>query len=302
MPAPEMRTVAMPDGQALSVWHWPRKPGRPLVHWAHATGFHARTYTPLLEQLAEIANVIAWDMRGHGASGEVRAHPLTPPRPLSWSLYYRDLCALIDTQTAPIWLAGHSIGATASAMAATRRPEAVRGVLLVEPVLLDRRERLYLAASKAIGQAHRVPLAAGALRRRAVFPDRAAAFENYRRKKAFSTWPDTWLEAYVEHGFIDTDEGVRLACDPSWECATFAATEHKPWSTLRHLTCPVVALAAERASTFPPSAQHRLQRLLSAAEIQGVAGTTHFLPMEQPQAVLDGLSALLSDSDTAVHI
>lgn len=277
------------DGQEIIVWQWPQQRGRPTLHWAHATGFHGRTYRPLLDELAEDYNVLAWDMRGHGVSA--RAGRLDRFR--GWPTYYDDLCALIASSDEPIWLAGHSIGATTSIMAAARLPERVSGLILAEPVILARWHSLQLGAAKRLKQSHRFGLAAGAIRRRPYFASHGEVIERYRGRGAFRSWPTPWLEAYVEHGFVNDGAGVRLACAPEWESATFAHTEHNAWPSIRKLRCPVIAMGASHASTFAPTSRQRLKALLPSAEVSTVANSSHFLPMEHPQAVVDAVHRLL---------
>lgn len=277
------------DGQQITVWRWPHRHGRPTLHWAHATGFHGRTYHPLLDTLAEDFNVLAWDMRGHGASAAAG----TLDRFRGWRTYYDDLCALVVSHGEPIWLAGHSIGATTSIMAAARLPTLVQGLVLAEPVILDRVQALQLRAAKLLRQSHRFGLAAGAARRRPHFASRAEAVEKYRGRGGFRSWPAPWLDAYVEHGFVDDETGVRLACAPAWESATFTHTEHNAWPGIRKLRCPVIALGASDASTFAPAARLRLKALLPAAEVITVTNTTHFLPMECPEEVENAVRRLL---------
>ena len=58
------------------------------------------------------------------------------------------------------------------------------------------------------------------------------------------------------------------------------------------LRCPVIALAAERGSTFSPKAQKRLKALLPSADVRVLEGTTHFLPLEQKDTVRDAILQL----------
>ena len=111
---PERDQFQAPDGAEIALWRWPQSKARPTVHWAHATGFHGRLYRPLLDELATDVNVLAWDMRGHGASAG--AANFSTFR--GWETYYRDMIALLESLDEPVWLAGHSIGATTSIMAA----------------------------------------------------------------------------------------------------------------------------------------------------------------------------------------
>ena len=285
---PERDEFRATDGADIALWRWPQSKARPTLHWAHATGFHGRLYHPLLDELATDVNVLAWDMRGHGAS--VGAANLSTFR--GWETYYRDLIALLECLDEPVWLAGHSIGATTSIMAAARRPDKVLGLILAEPVIMDPVQGLKLGLAKLLRQSHRLSLAAGAARRRRVFDSHTAALDNYRGRGGFKTWPEAWLEAYVQHAFVPQGDQVQLACAPEWESTTFAHTEHNPWPGIRQLRCPVIALAAERGSTFSPKAQKRLKALLPSADVRVLEGTTHFLPMEQKDIVRDAILQL----------
>ena len=285
---PERDEFRATDGADIALWRWPQSKARPTLHWAHATGFHGRLYHPLLDELATDVNVLAWDMRGHGAS--VGAANLSTFR--GWEIYYRDLIALLECLDEPVWLAGHSIGATTSIMAAARRPDKVLGLILAEPVIMDPMQGLKLWLTKLLRQSQRLSLAAGAARRRRVFQSHAAALENYRGRGGFKTWPEAWLNAYVQHAFVPQGDQVQLACAPEWESTTFAHTEHNPWPGIRQLRCPVIALAAERGSTFSPKAQKRLKALLPSADVRVLEGTTHFLPMEQKDIVRDAILQL----------
>ena len=88
------------DHAALVLWRSPPLTSRPTIHWAHATGFSALTYLPILNALAEEMNVTAWDMRGHGLSSESGMKDSFS----GWETYYRDMVAMLDASPEPIWL------------------------------------------------------------------------------------------------------------------------------------------------------------------------------------------------------
>lgn len=290
--SPARDTLHAPDGASITVWRWPHMSGRPALHWAHGTGLHARVYTSLLNRLSEFANVSAWDMRGHGdshGSGRLDSYR-------GWETYYQDLEALLDRADAPIWLAGHSIGAMCCIALASRRPEQVLGLLIVDPVVMSRWQALALPVAQRINQVPRKQRIAVAARRRRDYDSRAAALESYRGRGTFRTWPQGCLELYVEHGFMDKDDGgVRLAAAPEWESATFAG-EHDPWPNIRRLGQwgrPVTVLAADTETTFPHRNRSRFARLAPQAKIQSVPGTTHSLPVERPDCVSEAAATLL---------
>ncbi len=264
------------------------------LHFAHATGFHAHTYTPLFSQLNDIP-IAAWDMRGHGASaaaGDLR-------RFKSWQLYVRDLTAWLEQQDSPVWLAGHSVGATVSAEVAARNPEKVRGLILIEPVFMSRKLGWMLRAGRLTRRRSHNPLAVGALRRRNRFASRDKIYRAYRGRGAFKTWSEEWLQAYVEHAFRTEDGALMLCCDPRWESRSFELTLANPWESVRKLTVPThVFLGATEHSTTNADARRTLQALCPQAQVEEWPEATHFLPMEHTAEVAARIRALMDGSSS----
>src|SRR5262249_50194809 len=102
----------------------------------HANGFNAITYQSLLEPLGRQAHVAAVDLRGHGRS----KLPARPSSMRSWNRYREDVIQSLE-KIAPegAVLGGHSMGGTVALLVAAKRPDLVRGLVLADPVLLQRR-------------------------------------------------------------------------------------------------------------------------------------------------------------------
>lgn len=245
--------------------------GRPLdALLLHANGFNARTYRSLIEPLDDL-HVLAVDHRGHGRS----TLPAEPAGRTDWWDVARDLIALLDRLDAPpVVLIGHSMGGTASLLAAAERPERVRGLVLLDPVIQPPERR---------GEGH-AGLAEGALKRRSDFPSRDAALAAYRGRGAFRTWPEAPLADYVADGFRDRAGGVTLACTGAWEASSYMAQDHDSWGALTRLSCPAAILRAGTGSTCALDASPR-----DGITVETVPGTTHFLPFEVPERVRDAI-------------
>jgi len=272
-------------------------PDRPVdLVFLHANGFHAHLYAALLEPLAQGLRILAPDLRGFGRT----TLPADPAQLRSWNTFRDDLLALLDAVEArDVVLAGHSMGATASLLAAAEAPDRVRAVVLIEPVIMP--STFYVAMNfeptrRAV--AARFPLSRDALRRRARFNDRDAAFAAYLGRGAFRTWPDDTLRAYVDEGLVDEavegEGGVRLRCDPAWEAAAFGAQANAPWRALARLRAPLFVRAGDKGSTFPPVAERLLRWRKRSVDMARITGATHFLPQEQPETVRDVLRAALA--------
>ena len=258
----------------------------PDMIFVHANGFNALTYRSLLEPLARAAHILAPDLRGHGLS----TLSARPGWRRSWRDLRDDLVALIDAvEGPPMVLAGHSMGAVVALLAAGERPDRVRAVVMLDPVILPRPAALAMSLPLIGRGARRYPLVKNALRRRARFQSRRAAMEAYRGRGAFRGWPDAVLVDYVADGFRDVEDGVELNCAPEWEASNYAAQGCDPWPVLRGLDRPLTILKAEHGSTCSLGPNQ-----ITGVDVSTVAGGTHFFPMLEPDLTRAALSAALA--------
>jgi pimeloyl-ACP methyl ester carboxylesterase len=254
----------------------------PDLVFLHANGFNARAYRTILAPLADDLRIITPDQRGHGATTLATDRPRT-----SWLDLRDDLLAFLDAMGIErVALAGHSMGGTASLLAAAEAPSLVRALALFDPVIRPPGP-IPAGSSEAMLDS---PMIAGAIRRRRSFPSRAAAVEGYRGRGAFRTWTEAMLADYVEAGFHDTPDGaVELACTPEWEVSNYVNQGHDSWSAFERSVCPIRILRAETES--PGRIDGHTDTLTASGRIRidTIPGTTHFLPMERPELVREAI-------------
>lgn len=223
------------------------------------------------------------DQRGHGFS----TLAADPQGRLDWLDFRDDLIALgraLEVEGAI--LAGHSMGATVSLLAAAEAPRLARRLALFDPVVFP------VQALAAAGGGDRSGLVAGAARRRSVFPSREAAVEAYVGRGAFASWPRQMIADYVAGGVVDTADGtVRLACDPVFEAALYAFQAHDSWGAFERARMPIDIWRAERDSTFRLGEHEAELAARPDVSIHTVAGGTHFFPMERPEVARAALRA-----------
>ncbi len=247
----------------------------------HATGFCKETWDPVVEELrgAGVGNpVVAVDQRGHGDTTR-------PAVPFDWWDLGRDAGEVAAALGAPLALGiGHSSGGAALIMAELLAPGTFAALLLVEPIVFP--------GPYVVHDPH--PLSEGALRRRASFASPAEALANFRGKGPFAGWDDRALQAYV--GGCLGPEGDRwaLKCRPDVEAAFYRhATVHAAWERLGEVATPAIVVAGEGSDTHPEAFARLQAERLGNARAQVVAGATHFVPMERPDAVAAAAAALL---------
>lgn len=252
--------------------------GPPLL-LIHATGFHARLWDPYAEQLADRFRVIALDQRGHGDSG-------LPRTGFGWQHPPDDVFALIhELEIEGCAAAGHSSGGTAAGVCAARYPGSIARAVLIDPVL----------PAGARGGPN--PMAERTRARRAVWDSPEQFEQAMAGRAAFSRWQPPFLSLYARHGLRPREDGrYELKCAPENEAAVYdAAGRWDPWPELERLTIPSLILRAtgDGRSGGPPTPAD------AASRIPGARGlplpTTHFIPMEAPDAVLDAIQSFLQD-------
>jgi pimeloyl-ACP methyl ester carboxylesterase len=279
---PRSRMIPLPArGGAMAALEF-GPAGRPVdIVFSHANGFNGRTYRTILGPLGADLRILALDLRGHGAS----TLPAVIEGRQGWLEFRDDLLALLAAVCeAPVVLAGHSMGGTSSLLAAAAEPDRVRALALFDPVIFPAEAQGADVADS--------PLVAGALRRRATFPNRQAAFEAYLGRGAFRTWSEEQLTDYVAAGFRDTPDGeVTLSCTSAWEASNFRTHNYDPWAAFAESRCPIRVLRAAEGSTFRLEGRENDLGGDGRIQAQTIPNTTHFLPMERPQLVRDLLAS-----------
>lgn len=246
-----------------------RLPGPPLLV-VHATGFCKETWLPMFDRALSGHRFLAIDQRGHGDSE-------APDPPFDWWDLGRDVLTVLDAVgwDGPVGL-GHSSGAAALAMAEILEPGTFRYLVLVEPIIFP-------------GPFVRIddnPMAERARRRRKAFGSASEAFASYVGRGPFAGWDDEALETYVEHGFRSEGGSWVLKCDPDIEAEFYrSATIHGAWDRLAEVGCPVLLVAGEASKSHPAAFVERQADRFSDVEVRIVPGASHFVPMEQPEAL-----------------
>ncbi|HUQ63838.1 MAG TPA: alpha/beta hydrolase [Acidimicrobiales bacterium] len=269
-----MMLVPSTDGVVVAL-HDLGGTGPPLL-LAHATGFHGRVFAPLAEHLRERFHSWAIDFRGHGESRT----PLDID--FQWSGLADDVIAAVAFGDAPVYGFGHSSGGAALLMAAARSPELLQSAFCFEPILWP---------DPGAARPRAQQLAEGARRRRATFPTRADAYDNYASKPPFSWLDDSVLRAYVVDGFAIRDDGtVGLRCAPEVEAQIYLqGAANDAFGGLGRVTCPVaVARGTERGALEREIVEAQAAALPkgSLAEFPGLG---HFGPLEDPRTVADAV-------------
>ena len=102
--------------------------GEPAIVLLHGATFRSEDWENVFPRLATRYRVIAYDARGHGKSARAASYAI--------DAFADDLLRIIDGLAGgPAIVVGHSLGGATALVAAAARPDAVRALVLEDPVI-----------------------------------------------------------------------------------------------------------------------------------------------------------------------
>ena len=257
--------------------------GRRSIVFSHANGFPSGTYERVFQHWREAGwRVIALPKIGHDSR-----YPVTS----NWPHLRDQLLHFIEAQAhGPAYLVGHSLGGYLSVLAAARRPDLVRGVVLLDSPILPSWMARTVQFAKAAGIGERFSPGHVSKRRREHWPSVAAARAHFAAKPVFARWAEGVLDDYLACGLEASSQGQQLSFARRIETSIYnTLPDHLSRHLRAHpLRCPVAFIGGTQSAELKRVGIRVIQRV-THSRISMLEGT-HLFPMELPQATADAVS------------
>lgn len=249
----------------------------PTAHFYGANGFPTGVYSPLLARLAGHVNLHTLDLRP--------TWPKVGPPPVrrDWQMYADDLISFLEqTVDAPVIGMGHSMGATCTILAAARRPDLFKGLVLIEPAMLSRTLAL-LASILPKAAMNLTQPAKGTLKKTDTWKSRDAYLAHCRGKRMYSGLGDDAFAAMATHGVTETAGGLwSLAFPKEWEAHNYTQPPNV-MGELAGINLPCVALRARPSVFFTEALWAQWQCVSPGTVFLEDLSAGHLLPLEDPE-------------------
>lgn len=258
---------------------------KPLLHFAHANGVPSACYHKMLQALEP-----AVDVRTLPVMGTDPRYPVTD----NWPHLVEQVADSVRTLGEPVIGVGHSMGGLCTFMAAHRHPGLFRGVVIMDPPVINGWGALSFALMKKLGLSDRITPAGRSAGRREHWGSRDEVRASLGKKTFFQAFDPDCFEDYLLFGFTDEEGGVRLTIPVATEVAIFRATPHNAWRFRSPLKVPGVLLTGARSEFEGTGFAERLARhhRLLHEKVEG----GHMFPLEKPLQAAEAVLRTLRQS------
>ncbi|MFW0789087.1 alpha/beta fold hydrolase [Gordonia sp. CPCC 205333] len=249
---------------ALHTTVFPGTPGAPTILALHGLTGHGPRWGALATAYLADVRVVAPDLLGHGHS------PWTAP--WSFDAHLDALEPILDTYAdaeTPIVIVGHSFGAALAIRLSQRRPDAVRGLILLDPAQGLPPEWASQIATESMMNW--------------TYPDADAA-RAAKRAEGWAMVPDDILDAEIAAHLIDVGHAVGWRV--SQPAAATAWSEMARPAELPPSHIPTTIVVADRVQPPFVSAEfiEAATKTLAAVDIRHV-DCDHMVPLIEPELV-----------------
>ncbi|MEM9821677.1 MAG: alpha/beta hydrolase [Bacteroidota bacterium] len=258
------------------------------LHFAHANGFPPMVYRQFIQALLGQHSVLA-----------VKHRPLWPGQHHSqlrdWSQIADDLIRFLDQQGLKNTIGmGHSLGGTASIIAAIKRPDLFRQLVLIDPVVFP---APFLLLNKLLPIAWRkkiVPPAKIALRRKDQWESKEAVYKSWRKKRVFSRLSDQVLADLVEYAIVpdSTKNGVTLAYTKHWEAQVYITAPYL-FHQIKKLKIPMIVVRGQHTDVIFEKLWANWKVAQAHNHFIDFQDAGHLVPLEHPKTLAEALLPLI---------
>ncbi len=255
-----------------------------IIHFAHANGFPARTYTKLFALLEPDYEIGFLERHGHDPR-----FPVTD----NWKHLKDELRAEIERRyTKKVIGVGHSLGGVLHFLVAVERPDLYRQIILLDSPIISRLSSHGLRILKLTRLIDRFSPSQTTRYRRRAWRSREEAFEHFRRKPKFAVFDEDVLRDYVRFGTVETDEGVELFFSPQTEAKIYRTIPHHLPAFRGRLKVPAAYVGGTR-SREGELARLAFMKKHFPVDFHTIEGS-HLFPLENPQATAEKVRELIN--------
>jgi len=242
---------------------------KPVLVFAHANGVPGGSYRKFLAHFAADYDLHVIDRLG------CTAQPVGD----NWQGVMAELEATLAPLPKPLLGVGHSMGAVVMFMVASRHPDWFRGLVMLDPPLINGWARPLFSLAHAFGQMDRITPAGKSRGRRAHWPDWSAVESYFTGRGLFKYFDAACLADYMQAAVEQRDDGWHLRIPPAREVEIFTET---PRNLHRFARLQVPGLLVNGDITLDGFKSTARRHVKHHRMTHAFAPGSHMFPLEKP--------------------
>lgn len=242
-----------------------------------ANGFPLGTYLQFLKQLTPKYKLSCLSPRACWPNIE------DPALQTNWEIYADDLISFVEQKfKKPIIVIGHSQGATAAIIAASKRPELFKSLILIEPASVSTLLGYIVKYTPYFIKKNFQPFKSG-LQKQNVWESRKAFYNYHRKHKAYKRFPDKVLKDYTEYGLKPLNSGkFTLTYSAKWEASNYTLAP-TIWNYLKKIKLPIQVIAGKPSLFFTNDVRNKWEKISPNSNLEINKEFGHLFPLEAPE-------------------
>lgn len=261
-----------------------------LAHFYHANGFPLGVYKPLLSRLARKFKLSALHLRPTWPDIGY------PPKSRDWQIYSNDLIAFIEKEfDKPIVGIGHSMGATCTVLAAHRRPDLFKSLILIEVAMLPvNLSKLARIVPKILWKY--IEPAKSTFVRRDNWQSREDYLAECKQSGVYKRFGEESLKALAANGVLKSNNGQFILAFPKeWEAHNYTQAPNV-MDKLERIDLPCLAIRGKPSAFFSEEMWQEWQKRSPQTIFAEDLSQGHLFPLENPEtcaALIESMLPLL---------
>jgi len=243
-----------------------------IIHFAHANGFPAKTYSKLFSYLENDFQI-----------GYLERHAHNPKFPVTdgWERLRDELLEEIEKRySQKIIGVGHSLGGILHFLAAVQKPELYRAIVLLDAPIISRLSSGGVRILKTLNLLDRFSPSQTTRFRRNLWQSKDEVFNHFKQKEKFAAFDEAVLRDYAAQGTIKTNRGFELFFKPAIEAKIYRTLPHNLPNFRGKLKVPAAYIGGTDSNEAKLARLSFMKKYFSF-ELHFLVGS-HLFPLEKP--------------------
>lgn len=247
------------------------------IHFAHANGFPAKSYSKLFSFLENDYEINYLERHAHNPK-----FPVTD----GWGRLRDELGEEIERRyTEKIIGVGHSLGGVLHFLVAVEKPELYSAIILLDAPVISRLSSRGIRVLKMFNLLDRFSPSRTTRFRRNLWKNKDEVYEHFREKEKFADFDPDVLKDYVEHGTVETKRGTELFFKPSIEARIYLTLPDDLPKTRGKLKVPAAYIGGSNSREAKLARLSFMEKYFPF-EFHFLSGS-HLFPLEKPRETAD---------------